>query len=118
MATSKQQCEKLTTYYEKLFKAKYGRKSGINRYAARWGFDAVLGSMTVQEAQKLLDYYFTTASSREHSIDWFFYNYDKLERAEIESERDAHERAKLREESAKRAAEWRKKVGDKGIIGN
>ena len=109
-----QQCHAMTTYFASGFKSKYGRSPVVNRHAARWGWESVLMDMPTTEAKALVDYYLETNSENNHSLDWFFYNYDKLILAMAERDKDREERRRLREESARRAAEWRAR-GNTGI---
>lgn len=109
-----QQCHALITYYINLFKERYKTEPVVNRHAARWGFDSILQGMPPTEARSLLDFYFTTESSKRHSLDWFFYNYDKLIDSQTEVEKDRAHRDKLRAESEQRAKEWRER-GNTGI---
>jgi hypothetical protein len=112
-------CYTLVSYYEKKFKQKYGyKKDNTNKFAARWGFDAVLQGMTLDEAKELLDYYFlTSGGARQHDLDWFFYNYEKLIEAKKKHDEDSDLQAKVRKESKERARKWRES-GNKRIIGN
>lgn len=112
-----QQCHAMTTYYVSKFKEKYGREPVINRHSARWGFESVLMGMPPAEAKKLLDFYFTTTSTKQHALDFFFYNYEKLIESLSALEQDKLRRKKMREESEKRAAEWRAR-GNTGIGSN
>jgi hypothetical protein len=109
-----QQCHALTSHYIKLFKQKFGTEPVVNRHSARWGFDSVLLGMPPSEAKELLEFYFTTGSTNRHDLQWFFYNYEKLEDSLTEVEKDQKARAKLRQESAQRAKEWRER-GNTGI---
>lgn len=113
MAAAKD-CHALTSYFVKTYKSKYGSEPNVNRYSARWGFDAVLQSIPGNKAKDLIEYYLRTASKNRHDLDWFFYNYDKLLKAMVEAHEDSDHRARLREESKKRAEEWRKS-GKQGI---
>jgi hypothetical protein len=108
MATPKQ-AHTLVSYFGKQYKAKYGFDPKVNRYKARWGFDAILMDMSVDEAKALIDYYFGTVSPSGHDLDWLFYNYDKLAEAKEKTDADRAALAVLREQSKKRAEEWRKK---------
>lgn len=110
MATPKQ-AHTLTSYYKSIYQKKYGKAPVVNRYSARWGFDAVLMDMPVQEAEALLDYYLETASPNSHSLEWFFYNYEKLVDAKKNRDADAALAARLRRESQQRAERWRNKIG-------
>lgn len=109
MATPKQ-AHALTSYFNKKYKEKYGVVPQSNRYAARWGFDSILMDMGESDVKALIDYYFTTANSQRHPLEWFFYNYDKLVESKRVADTDRELLARRREESRKRAEEWRKRL--------
>lgn len=113
MATAKD-CHILTSYYVKKFKDAHHREPHVNRYSARWGFDSVLMGMGIEPAKELLDYYFTTPADRDHDLEWFFYNYDKLYRAMQDTKADVERTERLAAESKKRVQEWRAS-GKRGI---
>lgn len=100
-------CHALTTYYLNGYQGKYGQKPVVNRNKARWGFDSVLEDLKPAAVMKLIDFYFSTSSTTRHSLEWFFYNYDKLIEKKAEYDRDEADRKKLREESRLRVEEWR-----------
>lgn len=110
-----QQCHAMTTYYVKRYKEKYGTEPVVNRHSARWGFDSVLLGMSPEETKELIDYYFKTTSTRRHSLDWFFYHYEKLIDGKNDLQTDIERRERLRRESEQRAREWREKVGNQSI---
>lgn len=108
MATPKQ-AHALVTYFGKNYKEKYGFDPKVNRYAARWGFDSILMDMSVDDAKALIDYYFLTVSPNGHTLDWFFYNYEKLAEAKEKTDADQKRLAVIREATKKRTEEWRQK---------
>jgi len=114
MAVTAKDCHALTSYFRKRYKEHYGREPDVNIWSARWGFDAVLRGLNFQEAQNLLDYYFTTSSERLHDLDWFFNNYHRLAKAKRDQEEDKARTAKLMAESKERAEQWRLS-GKRGI---
>lgn len=109
----------MTSYYVKKFQGRYGETADpvINRYAAKWGWEALLSDYNMVVAKELVDYYFTTASTNRHKLDWFFYNYEKLIKAMAEGKEDRAHRQKLMEESKARAERWRQS-GKQGITNN
>jgi len=112
-----QQCYAMIDYYVKAYKAHYhGQEPVLNRHSARWGFESVLMGCSPEEVKKLLDFYFQTKSQRRHALDWFFYNYEKLEESLVEIDKDRERREQLRRESEQRVAEWRAR-GNTGIAG-
>lgn len=108
MPTPKQ-AHALTSYFQKLYREKYGMEPKLNRYAARWGFDSMLMDMSDEAVKGLIEYYFQTVSTNGHALDWFFYNYEKLADAKVKAEEDAAALKELREQSRIRTEEWRKK---------
>lgn len=114
MATAAE-CHKLTDFYKKIYKAKYGVGPKINQYSARWGFDAMLRDMPATEIKNLLEYYLLTSSPNSHSLDWLFYNYEKVREAHEVAVEDAKRRVELRAASKKRAEEWSKRIEQSGI---
>lgn len=111
MPTPKQ-AHALTTYFVKKYTGEYGAAPKVNRYSARWGFDAILMDMPAPDVKKLIDYYFTTVSAQSHSIEWFFYNYDKLSEAMEKYEADRKALAEIRERTRQRTEEWRARKND------
>lgn len=107
-AVTAKDCHALSSYYESIYNDKYGVVPNINRYSARWGFDAVLNSMNVKQAKELLDYYLTTPGNKKHDLDWFFYHYHELLENMRRTQNDTAHRKLLMEQSKKRAEEWRK----------
>lgn len=115
MAITAKDCHVCISYFVKKYKERYGMEPVVNRHSARWSFASILEGMPPSEVKNLLDYYFTLTLPKRHSLEWFFYNYDKLIESRTETEKDKDRRAKLREESERRAREWREKFGNQGI---
>ena len=101
----------MVTYFVDKFKERYAVKPTVNRYAGRWGFDSLLEDMSTSEARDLVDYYFSTISTNGHSLEWFFYNYDKLAVAMEAARADEQANAVIRERTKRRTEEWRKQRG-------
>lgn len=110
MATPKQ-AHALTSYFVAKSKGRYGLAPKVNRNTARWNWDGMLEDMTEAEARELIDYYFTTQSTNGHTLDWFFYNYDKLLDTKKVIDADQELSARIREDTKRRVEEWRKKHG-------
>ncbi len=114
MATPKQS-QALVSHFIKRYKEKYGANPNVNRYSARYGFDALLFDMDDEQAKELIDYYFETASANSHALPWFFNNYDKLQDAMVKKAEDDELRCRLREESKARTEQWRNKIRESGL---
>jgi hypothetical protein len=102
----------MSSYFGTKYKEKYGFAAKFNRNIARWNWDGMLEDMTEVQLMELIDYYFTTVSVNQHSLEWFFYNYDKLLETKEVIEKDIAEQAILREATRIRTEEWRKRHGN------
>lgn len=110
--TEAKQVHTLISYYLKKYKEKYGFAAIVNRNRARWYVGNMLIDMTIDDAKGLIDYYFDTFGEKGHDLEWFLYNYDKLQVARVKRDEDAAALAHIRAESKRRAEEWRKKIGN------
>ena len=98
------QAHVLLSRYERLYR-QHGKQRRItfNRYSAKWGMMDVIDSVGVDRAAELLDFYFTT--DNDHTIEFFYKNFDKLDRNEWRLREDRERRAKLRRETEQRIRE-------------
>src|SRR3954469_2265621 len=106
--TKAQDAHALVSYFVKKYELHYGKTPNINRYTAKWGFEAMLGGMKKSEAQDLVDYYFTAESHTSHSVEWLLYNYEKVSENKTNAEINRSRMDSLREQTRLRAEEWRK----------
>jgi hypothetical protein len=90
----------LITHYQNLYKNKYGRVPSINKFREKWGMQDVIDTVGFNRAKELLDYYFTT-SKYGHPIQFFLYNFDKIDQINREVEKDKVNRKVLREATKK-----------------
>lgn len=100
-----QQCHAMSTYFASQYAAKVGKPATLNRNRARWSWDAVLMDYTPTQAHELVDFYLEHWS--EPDIEWFFYNYEKVDAAVQEHMKNEESRRVRREETQKRLDEWR-----------
>jgi hypothetical protein len=84
----------LVSLYSSLYKGKYGRVPVVNKHREKWAMNDVIDSVGYDRAKVLLEYYFTTNKNK-HPIDWFFYNFEKLDAALNEREKDKVRRLTL-----------------------
>jgi hypothetical protein len=91
--------------YDKNYEAKHGRKPRYNRYSAKWGMFDVLDDLGVERSAQIIEYYFHTGT--EHSLEFFYKNYDKLDFAETQISADRKRRATILEETRRRVEEAR-----------
>lgn len=87
------------------YEQKFGRSAAVNRNKARWGFDSILMDYTPASARELLDFYINHYDNP--NLDWFLFNYEKVDVAKVEFDNNQVLVAKRREETAKRLEEWR-----------
>lgn len=67
----------------------------INRHREKWAMNDVIESVGYDRARELLEYYFHVNNSG-HSLQWFFYNFDRLDDMKRKLEEDSVRRAKMR----------------------
>lgn len=100
-----QQCHALTTYFVQKVKEETDRQPVVNRNKARWGWDSVLIDYTPSQARELIDYYV------EHydrpSIEWFLFNYEKVDLAKQEHEENESRQRARRKATQERLEQWR-----------
>lgn len=85
----------LITMYTGLYKTRYGKTPTINKYREKWGMQDVLESIDYDRAKELLEYYFKLDRAG-HPLQWFFYNFDKLDEAVRKRDVDTKRRDMVR----------------------
>ena len=88
----------LIAYYEDLYSQKYSRKPKINRFREKWAMQDVIDSVGYDRARELHDYYFRTGKNG-HPLNFFFYNFDRMDQVEKEREKDRINRSRLRQQT-------------------
>lgn len=100
-----QEVHALVTYYIKCYEAKKGKTPVLNRNKVRYWLESMLMDYTGAEARELIDYYVDKWA--EPSIDWFAFNYDKVDEDKTEYEKNKLSNAAKRSETERRLEEWR-----------
>ncbi len=86
--------------YQNLYKEKYGRVPTLNKFREKWAMQDVIDSVGFDRAKELLIYYFSLTKNG-HPLQFFFYNFDKMDALKIEIEKDKEKRRLLLEETKK-----------------
>ncbi len=94
----------LISLYQSLYKEKYGRIPTMNKFREKWAMQDVVDSVGFERAKELLTYYFSL-NKNGHPLQFFFYNFDKMDALKIEIERDKEKRRLLLEETKKMVEE-------------
>lgn len=84
--------------YESLYKEKYGVKPKLNKFREKWAMKDVIDSVGIDRAKEILIYYFTLPKGG-HPLQFFLYNFDRIDFAITESEKDKERRRLLLEET-------------------
>ena len=84
--------------YESLYQERYGKKPRVNKFREKWAMQDVIDSVGFERAKELVIYYFKTSKSG-HPLNFFFYNFDKIDYLKAEIEKDITKRRILREET-------------------
>lgn len=88
----------LMTLYQNLYKEKYNRVANINKFREKWAMQDVIDSVGFDRAKELMEYYFAL-NKNGHPLQFFFYNFDKMDALKIEIEKDKEKRRLLLEET-------------------
>jgi hypothetical protein len=94
----------LMTTYQNLYKDRYGKAPTLNKFREKWAMQDVIDSVGFQKANDLLYYYFSLEKAG-HPLQFFYYNFDKMENARIELQKDIETRRLLRESTKKMVEE-------------
>ena len=85
----------LVSLYCSLYKKQYGKLPIVNKYREKWAMNDVIDSIGYDRARALLEYYFKVTKSN-HSLQWFFYNFEKLDLTLQQVEEDKTRRELIR----------------------
>ena len=86
--------------YQSLFKEKYNRVPTVNKFREKWAMQDVIDSVGFDRAKELLIYYFSL-NKNGHPLQFFYYNFDKMDALKIEMQKDKEKRRLLLEETKK-----------------
>ena len=92
------------TLYQSLYKEKYGKVPQLNKFREKWAMQDVIDSIGLDRAKELLIYYFSLPKSG-HPLQFFFYNFDRIDSAVLEVEKDKERRRLLLQETKKMVEE-------------
>jgi hypothetical protein len=90
----------LLSLYEKLYSERYSKIARLNKFKEKWAMQDVIESVGYDRARELLEYYFSV-TKQGHPLQWFFYNFDRLDDMLLQSEEDTQRRRNLREATKK-----------------
>ena len=90
--------------YQSLYKEKYSRVITLNKFREKWAMQDVIDSVGFDRAKELLIYYFSL-NKNGHPLQFFFYNFDKMDNLKIEIEKDKEKRRLLLQETKKMVEE-------------
>lgn len=89
------QAYSLVSLYISLYRTKYGKPPVVNRYREKWAMQDVIDSCNYDRAKELLEYYFR-CNKPGHPLNWFFYNFDKLDESLAKKDNDSKRRELIR----------------------
>jgi hypothetical protein len=85
----------LVGLYCALYKQNYNRPPVVNKYREKWAMQDVIDSVGYDRAKILLEYYFKITKPG-HPLQWFFYNFEKLDITLQQAEEDKSRRELIR----------------------
>lgn len=89
-----QQAYALVSLYIALYKTHYSKQPIVNRYREKWAMQDVIDTVGFNRAKQLIEYYFK-CNKPGHPLNWFLYNFDRIDDVMIKSEEDKERRKKL-----------------------
>lgn len=92
------QAYSLVSLYIALYKTKYNKQPIVNRYREKWAMQDVIDTFGFDRSKELIEYYFQ-CNKPGHPLNWFLYNFDKLNEIMIKSEEDVEYRKALRKQT-------------------
>lgn len=92
------QAHALVSLYTVIYKEKYAREPKVNRHREKWAMQDVVDSVGYDRAKQLIEYYFKVTKPG-HPLQWFFYNFDKLDETLENLQKDELRRKALREKT-------------------
>ena len=84
--------------YQALYTERYGKKPRINKYREKWAMQDVIDSVGYERAKELIEYYFKTGRPG-HPLNFFYYNFDKIDQMKHDIDVDKVNRERLREQT-------------------
>lgn len=88
----------LVSLYITLYKKKYNKQPIVNRYREKWAMQDVIDTFGFDRSKQLIEYYFE-CSKPGHPLNWFLYNFDRLNEIMIKSKEDVEHRKTLRNQT-------------------
>jgi hypothetical protein len=88
----------LLSLYTNLYKEKYGKAPTLNKFREKWAMQDVIDSVGFDRARELLEYYFGLSKTG-HPLQFFYYNFDKMDFLKKEIDKDKLNRQRLLEET-------------------
>ena len=67
-------------------------------YREKWAMQDVIDTVGYERSRELIEYYFK-CNKAGHPLNWFLYNFDRLDDVLVKSEEDVERRKKMREQT-------------------
>jgi len=89
----------LLDLYSSLYLDRYSRNCTLNKYRDKWAMIDVIESVGFDRAKELMLYYFKLGNRSAHTLQWFLYNFDRLDDMLKKSDEDMRKRVMMREKT-------------------
>ena len=80
--------------YQALYKKRYNKVIAVNKYREKWAMQDVIDTVGYDRAKELLKYYLAL-DRPSHPLQFFYYNFDKMDYVEKEIQKDKANRSRL-----------------------
>lgn len=94
----------LISLYQTLYKERYNKVPQMNKFREKWAMQDVIDSVGYDRAKELLTYYFKL-NKNGHPLQFFYYNFDRMDTFKKEIEKDKESRRLLLQETKKMVEE-------------
>lgn len=110
------QASDLIDFFEECYVERYGIKPQINRIRDKWNMRDLYNELGMREVKKLIRLYFSSISSNQHSLQFFYNNYEKLIVQQQLREKDLKHRKEVLKQTKKRVKnEQRSSTNQRGL---
>jgi hypothetical protein len=98
MADNTKYAHALLNNYKVMYEEKYGKTPVLNKYKEKWAMSDVVDSVGYERSLDLLEYYFKTTRPG-HPLQWFYYNFERLDEVMKATAEDNIRREKIRQQT-------------------
>lgn len=105
---------KLVDLYVELWSKRYGSTPSVNKFRERWAMKDVMDSVGFDRAVEIITYYLRVDRDDRHPLQFFYYNFDNIDRRMRELAADQERTKELMRRTKERVENERRSSGNLG----